>query len=96
MGLDVAELILEIEDTFGITIPERAEPPVIATVGDLYRFILERLAESEPETSRCRSAAIFYRFRRALLACGPLRLSRPQVHPGRVGHVPRRRAARKV
>ena len=82
MGLDAAELIMEIEKTFGITFPERADPPVIATVGDLYQFILERLAESKTETTRCLSAAIFYQFRRALLASPSLGLSRPQVHPG--------------
>jgi acyl carrier protein len=53
MGLDAVELIMEIEKTFGITFPERAPSPVIATVGDLYQFILGRLAESTPETLLC-------------------------------------------
>jgi len=82
MGLDAAELIMEIEKTFGMTFPERADLPVIVTVGDLYHFILERLAVSKPETSRCLSAAIFYQFRRALLASPSLGLTRPQVYPG--------------
>ena len=41
VGPDTAELVMEIEETLGITFPERAGPPAIATVGDLYHFILE-------------------------------------------------------
>ena len=43
-SLDKVELIMEIEDEFGITIPED-EATEIATVGDAVKFVEERVAQ---------------------------------------------------
>ena len=43
-SLDRVELIMEIEDEFGIAIPEE-EAEKIATVGDAVKFVEEKVAE---------------------------------------------------
>ena len=43
-SLDRVELIMEIEDEFGISIPEDAAEK-IATVGDAVKFVEEKVAE---------------------------------------------------
>lgn len=63
MGLDVLELVLEVEKTFSITVDER-DGPTLATVGDLHRYVLERLGPED--RAGCLSNVAFYRLRRAL------------------------------
>lgn len=43
MGLDLAEMIMDVEDAFGITIPE--EDLTFATVGELTDYIQTQLQE---------------------------------------------------
>ena len=43
-SLDRVELVMEIEDEFGITIPEELAEK-IATVGDAVKFVEEKVAE---------------------------------------------------
>lgn len=79
MGLDSAELIVEIEETFAIKIADR-DAERIYTVGDAYRYILERFEAEDPLF--CPGASAFYRFRRALqesqaVARDHVRLSTP-------------------
>jgi acyl carrier protein/ectoine hydroxylase-related dioxygenase (phytanoyl-CoA dioxygenase family) len=63
-GLDSVEMIMAIEEEFGIEIPnEDAEK--ITTVGDLYEFLKTRLA-STPALD-CLTQKIFYRLRAALV-----------------------------
>ena len=63
MGLGIMELIMEIEEHFGVPIPdERAER--ILTVGDLYRYVLARTRRSLP--TPCPTGQAFYRLRRTL------------------------------
>lgn len=75
MGLDTVELVMEVEDAFGIKIPnDRAEK--IQTAGDLYEFVLESRPDlgslpQEPENADvCISALTFYALRRSLAAHG--------------------------
>ncbi len=82
MGLDLVELILEVEESFEIKLPDdRASE--IQTVGDLYQLILELHGTSVAarETRKvCLSAATFREIRRGLhkelpIATGRLRPS---------------------
>jgi acyl carrier protein len=63
MGLDLVELVIEVEETFRITIPNE-EAANIVTVGQLYECIFSK--QMTRETNRCLSAAAFFQFRRAL------------------------------
>jgi acyl carrier protein len=42
MGLDMVEVVMRVEEVFGINIPD-GEAGLIDTVGDLYRLILKSL-----------------------------------------------------
>ncbi len=68
MGLDLVELTMEVEETFGIAIPD-ADAAGIVTVGELHRYVVEKLRAGEATLtmSGCRSRAAFYRLRRALV-----------------------------
>lgn len=44
MGLDTVELIMAIEDEFGIVIPD-SEAPQLARVGEIHAYILRVLGE---------------------------------------------------
>jgi hypothetical protein len=76
MGLDVLELVMKIEERFGVTIlDERAER--ITTVGELYVFLLEQGRKNAP--TPCPTSRAFYRLRRALVADAGV--DRAQVRP---------------
>ncbi|MEI8195245.1 MAG: acyl carrier protein [Phycisphaerae bacterium] len=68
MGLDVVELIMQVEDTFQITIQDR-EAEGIRTVGDLYRLVGMK-TNTIPQTG-CFSAHVFYRLRRTIQSLQP-------------------------
>src|SRR5713226_6185096 len=63
MGLDAVELILAVEETFDIQIPDR-EAEKLSTVAQMYAFIVNKLAFDQ--SRRCLSSAVFYQTRRAL------------------------------
>ena len=48
MGLDAVELVMSVEETFGIEIADR-EVGTIRTAGDLHRCVLRKLGVSEDE-----------------------------------------------
>jgi len=79
MGLDYVELVLAIEDKFGIHIDDE-EAGSARTVGDLYAIIM---AKVEPEVTvgqrRCLTSAAFYRTRRGITET--LGLSRREIRP---------------
>jgi len=85
MGLDGAEILMEVEDVFEIDIDDDetiGEGDV--TVGDLYRHILGKLrAKGEvidlDASAKCLSSAAFHVFRRGL--CSEFCLDRRQVRP---------------
>lgn len=63
MGLDSVELILAIEEEFGIEIPYD-ELSSVATVGDVYEMVKAQVSSVEPVV--CLSQKIFYQLRKAL------------------------------
>lgn len=64
MGLDIVELIMRVEETFEIEIPDE-EASELNTVGKLYQAILCRLGFEDLQ--RCPSSAVFYQARHALM-----------------------------
>jgi len=60
MGLDSVELLVEVEKTFDIEIPD-AEAEKIATVGDFYEAVWDKIKDKT--NNKCLSAMLFYRFR---------------------------------
>ena len=64
MGLDVVELVMRVEEEFGLVIEDEAAEQ-LQTVGQLHAFVLSRLERLE--VSRCLSSATFYQLRRGLV-----------------------------
>lgn len=64
MGLDTVELVLRVEDTFGISI-SNSEAAEIFTVGQLHSCVLKKVGEAEKPG--CLSSLAFYRTRRAMM-----------------------------
>lgn len=67
MGLDTVELLMDVEESFGIEIPDD-DAQLIVTVGDLFEFIKSQ-AELAP-AGTCLTAATFYDIRRAFQQSG--------------------------
>ena len=44
MGLDIVELVMEVEETFGIDIPDH-DAERLRTVGDLYWYVREHVPD---------------------------------------------------
>ena len=65
MGLDAVELVLEVEDEFGIAIPDR-DAERLRTVGDLHDYACRRVAGVP--SGVCRSRSAFYALRRSVVA----------------------------
>ena len=90
MGLDGVEILMEVEEHFGITITD-AEASEVCTVGDLLALIESRFAERADE--KCKSLPAFLhvrRFTREFLAAPELRL-RPSTQIASVIPLARRR-----
>jgi hypothetical protein len=62
MGLDSVEIVLRIEETFGVDLPDDAISS-IRTVGELYTLLLSKLDGGYA----CLSSRAFYRVRRAMM-----------------------------
>lgn len=78
MGLDTVELVMAIEDSFDVQIPdEQAEK--IRTVGDAYEFIIAAKQANQTPRDVCLSAATFYRIRRSL--CPLINVGFPRTPP---------------
>lgn len=78
MGLDTVELVMEVEETFDISIDDR-DAEEIVTLGDLHRYVVARLALKDRKIHPCPTAAVFYRLRRALMAVVPI--DRRRIRP---------------
>jgi len=63
MGLDSVELIIDVENTFQISITD-PEAENIATVGDFYELILKKIDYSE--NHQCQSQVLFYKLREVI------------------------------
>jgi acyl carrier protein len=62
MGLDSIELLMEVEKTFGINIPDK-EAEKIRTVGDFYEVVWHHLYDRH--SNKCTSQVLFYKLRKA-------------------------------
>jgi hypothetical protein len=76
MGLDLVELVIKVEETFTIQINDRDASEII-TVGQLYRYVLERVAVQEGDP--CLTSRAFYGLRRSFQT--ELGVSRDRVRP---------------
>src|ERR1700677_3880962 len=74
MGLDTVEIVLRVEETFGVDLPDD-ELGSVATVGDLYKLVLSRLDGSYA----CLSSRAFYRVRKSMVEV--LGVSRRSIRP---------------
>ena len=63
MGLDTVELVLDIEERFGISLPDEECQDVI-TVDDCYQLVLPKLNKADQE--KCLTSATFYRIRKVI------------------------------
>ena len=74
MGLDLLELTLTVEDTFGFSIPDE-DAATLSTMGKLHEYVL---AHRFPQDRKaCLSSVTFYKIRRAMISV--LKLSRKDV-----------------
>lgn len=62
MGLDSVEILMKVEDTFGIKIPDR-EAEQILTVGDFHDAVWRHLEGRHSD--KCKSQMLFYKLRRS-------------------------------
>jgi hypothetical protein len=76
MGLDVIELLLDLEEHFRVTIPD-ARATRIFTVGDLYVYLLAQTRRGRK--APCPTGQAFYRLRRTLT--GEFGVDRSRVRP---------------
>ena len=76
MGLDLVELVIKVEETFTIQIDDRDASEII-TVGQLYRYVLDRVDVQEGDP--CLTSQAFYRLRRDFQT--GLGVSRDRVRP---------------
>ena len=63
MGMDSIEILMKVEDTFGIKIPDR-EAEQILTVGDFHDAVWRHLSDKYSE--RCKSQSLFYKLRKSV------------------------------
>jgi acyl carrier protein len=77
MGLDSVELVIAIEEEFGVDIPDK-EAETMVTVGDVFEWLKVRIASSEPIA--CLTQKVFYKLRRALIE--NYGLERQVIEPG--------------
>lgn len=75
MGMDGVEILVEVEETFGIALDD-GEVARVETVGDLCDLVLSRVPRAEQE--RCLTALAFWRLRAAL---GKFGVERSRVRP---------------
>jgi acyl carrier protein len=76
MGLDTVELVMEVEESFDITIPD-SEASRIVTAGDLLQCVMRHLGQEE--SGICLSSAAFYKLRSALMST--FSVSRSSIRP---------------
>ena len=77
MGLDIVEFVMDVEEAFGIYIPDDVAAE-LHTAGDLRDYLRE--VRGQAPDSGCLSSSRFYRLRRAL--CEQTGLDRREIAPG--------------
>jgi hypothetical protein len=79
-GFDCVELIMDVEDVFGISIPDK-DAEKLHTPGELTGYIVQRIGAGPDGTEcRCAGASAFYRARRLLIE--QFHVDRKTVTPG--------------
>jgi len=63
MGLDTVELVLDVEESFGISLPDE-ECQKVTTVNDLHQLVQPKLDQADQK--KCLTSAIFYRVRKVI------------------------------
>jgi hypothetical protein len=96
MGLDIVEMVMDVEERFGISIPD-SEAAGARTVGDLSDLV-ERFLAGMPQaavSSMCLTSMAFFRLRRGLVeSCGVARKSiRPEARLEELISIEGRRSA---
>ena len=89
MGLDTVELVMDVEESFDIEIPDD-DAQQIVTVGDLFEFIKSKTDLAPAGT--CLTAATFYDIRRAFQESGIDERFGPSTPLGEVAPKRRRRS----
>ena len=77
MGLETVELVMDVEESFGISIPDEKAQDIV-TVGDLFEFVKSRAKLAPAGT--CLTAATFYDVKRALRDRGISQRFGPSAH----------------
>jgi acyl carrier protein len=90
MGLDSVEILMKVEDSFGIKIPDR-EAGEISTVGDFHNAVWQKLDGKYSDC--CKSQGTFYRLRKSLVEMFNLSptLIKPDLVPEKIIPVVQRR-----
>ena len=65
MGLDLVEIVMSVEEHFGISIPDSSAEE-LTTVGKLHDNVMKAVQRVYPEDA-CMTSSVFYRIRRALM-----------------------------
>ncbi len=93
MGLDLVELVMEIEDEFGFDLPD-ADAERISTVGQTAAYVISRLRQqAPPPIDYCPTSRAFHRVRKQLQS--RFGVSRRAVTPSsRIGDLVRTRVHR--
>ncbi len=73
MGLDLVEIVMEAEETFGVIVSDEPAPK-IRTVGQLHAYILERRHQTQQQ--RCPTGQVFRDIRHVLKAAAGSRPNR--------------------
>ncbi|MDH5761730.1 MAG: acyl carrier protein [Nitrospinota bacterium] len=63
MGMDIVDMVLDIEERFGISLPD-VECQNVITVDDCYQLVLSKLDKADQ--TKCLTSATFYRIRRVI------------------------------
>ena len=83
MGLDTVELVIEVEESFGISI-EDADAEQMRTAGDLHEYVLGKVASAHTkigtESKVCVTSRAFYALRKAVMDLSLA--SRRDLRPG--------------
>ena len=91
MGLDGVELVMDVEETFGVAIPDELAQKM-RTVGDLYEYLLTQCVGDRQ--SGCLTSAAFYQVRQGI--CKTLQVERHDVRPAtRIDELVRRSSYRR-
>src|SRR5512133_3892491 len=75
MGLDSVELVMEVENTFGIQIPDSVAEKII-TVEDFHNAVWEYVKNRK--SIKCKSQSLFYKLRKSV--CDTIQISTQSIN----------------